>query len=104
MTDTIEKEAFYHFLELLPIQNRSMDEILPPEEQENWPIFQAAFQAARLAERREILSWMEDWCGINAYDADRGPCDEHTVDDCRGLNCSAEDLLDALKKKLEADK
>lgn len=63
-------------------------------------VISAISNRALLAERRELLEWMEDWCGINAYDADRGPCDEHTVDDCRGVNCSAEELVTALKQKV----
>lgn len=45
-----------------------------------------------------LLEKAEEWCGINAYDADKGACDEHTVDECRGRQCSAEELFDHLKE------
>lgn len=44
-----------------------------------------------------ILKEMENWCAINAYDSDRGVCDRHTVDDSRGVVCSAEELLETIK-------
>lgn len=43
----------------------------------------------------------EKWCAINAYDADKGVCDEHSIDDCRGRVCSAQELLDYLKQYIQ---
>lgn len=46
----------------------------------------------------KLIEACEDWCGINAFDADKGACDEHNCDDDRGMNCSANELLDYIKE------
>jgi hypothetical protein len=49
---------------------------------------------------KKLIELAEEWCGWNAYDSDRRPTDEHTCDDSRGVNCSADELLDYLKTVL----
>lgn len=57
------------------------------------------YEAARLLEGvLWLLEELEVWCGINAYDSDKGPCDEHSCDESRGRQCSADELLDYAKR------
>jgi len=44
-----------------------------------------------------IIAHMEEWCAIDAYDSDKGPCDDHELDDSRGAVCSANELLETIK-------
>lgn len=50
-------------------------------------------------ETKKLIELAEEWCGVNAYDSD-SITDEHTCDDSRGRNCSADELLDYLKTVL----
>ena len=46
----------------------------------------------------EAIQKAEEWCGYDAYETDYDKsCDEHTCDRCRGVNCSADELLNFLK-------
>ncbi len=51
-----------------------------------------------------LIDQMERWCAIDAYNSDNGPTDEHSIDDSRGKQCSAEELLIWLKKYAREDR
>lgn len=47
---------------------------------------------------QDAIQKAEEWCGYDAYETDYDKStDEHTCDRCRGVNCSADELLDFLK-------
>lgn len=50
--------------------------------------------------QKQLIEHLECWCGCSAY-GEHLPCDEHNCDDSRGRNCSADELLDEIKKYLK---
>lgn len=47
---------------------------------------------------KEVLRVCEEWCGMDAYEHDYDkPTDEHSCDNSRGRQCSADELLNKLK-------
>lgn len=51
----------------------------------------------------EILRVAEEWNGMDAYEHGYDkPTDEHSCDNCRGRQCSAEELYDFLKSYINS--
>jgi hypothetical protein len=59
----------------------------------------AGYLDGAAAMRLLMLEAMEEWCGMDAYEHgfDKAT-DEHSCDDCRGVNCSAMELTDYITK------
>lgn len=51
------------------------------------------------AYKRKLIAACEGWCGMDAYEHGYDkPCDEHSCDNARGKQCSADELLDFIKQ------
>lgn len=78
--------------------SKSLDEFIEGRLKEETASIQIWVDGEMKATINEAIRVCEEWCGMDAYEHGYDKLtDEHTCDDARGRQCSADELLNKLK-------